>query len=88
MAAFVLAVGTPYFTQAGADGRFSIAGIPAGKYTLHVWHERGGEQAREIDVPRDGVSDISVQLDARGYKPLPHKNKFGQDYTAAGRERY
>jgi plastocyanin len=88
MAAFVIAVGTPYFVQAGADGRFSIAGVPAGKYTLHVWHERGGEQTRELDVPRDGVSDISVQLDARGYKPRPHKNKFGQDYTAAGRERY
>ena len=88
MAAFVIAVGAPYFAQAGADGRFSIPGIPAGKYKLHVWHERGGEQVRELDVSRDGASDISLQLDARGYKPVPHKNKFGQDYTAAGRERY
>jgi plastocyanin len=88
MVAFVLAIATPYFTQAGADGRFTVANVPAGRYTLRAWHDRGGEQARQLDVPAAGVSDVSVELDARGYRPVPHKNKFGQEYTTAGRDRY
>ena len=88
MTAFVIAVPTPYFTQAGADGRFTIPGVRAGRYTLHVWHERGGAHAREIEVPEGGLTGVDAQLDARGYKFVQHKNKFGQEYTTAGRDRY
>ena len=88
MAAFVLAVPTPHFTQAGADGRFTLPNVPAGKYTLRIWHDRGGEHAREIEVSGAGVSDVNVQLDARGYRHAQHKNKFGQEYTLASRDRY
>lgn len=88
MSAFVVAVPTPHFTQAGADGRFTLAGVPAGRYTLHVWHDRGGAETRAIDVPAGGVQDAEVRLDARGYKVATHKNKFGQEYTATGRDRY
>ena len=54
MTAFVIAVKTPYFTQAGTDGRFSIDKVPAGKYTIHVWHDRGGEQTTDLTVPASG----------------------------------
>src|SRR3954470_4931133 len=50
MTAFVVAVNTPYFAQAGADGRFSIGNVPAGTYTIHVWHERAAEQTGTIAV--------------------------------------
>jgi plastocyanin len=88
MVAYVMAVATPYFTQAGSDGRFAIQNVRAGRYTLHVWHERGGERTVPLDVPETGASDANVQLDARGYQPVPHKNKFGQEYTSTGRDRY
>ncbi len=30
-----------------------------------------------------------MELDARGFRWMPHKNKYGRDYpTNAGRERY
>jgi hypothetical protein len=29
-----------------------------------------------------------VQLDARGYKYVQHKNKFGKDYTSSTGDRY
>jgi plastocyanin len=87
MAAFVVAVSTPWFAQAGADGRFTIPDVPAGRYTLHAWHERGGEDKRDITVPPEGVTDLAIQLDARGYVALAHKNKFGQEY-ATETERY
>jgi len=88
MVAFIVAVPTPYVAQPNPDGRFTIASVPPGTYTLHAWHDRGGEQTSDVTVAADGRSDVTVQLDARGYRPTPHKNKFGQEYTNAGRDRY
>jgi plastocyanin len=88
MSAYVLALPTALYVQPGADGRFAIAHVPAGRYTLRVWHERGGEQARAVEVPAAGLGGVALQLDARGHRPTTHKNKFGQDYAPPGRDRY
>src|SRR5205085_5476695 len=37
MTGYVVVLKTPYYVQAGDDGRFSLAGVPAGNYTMHVW---------------------------------------------------
>jgi hypothetical protein len=87
MTGYVLAVATPYFTQPGIDGRFLLPNVPIGSYTLTVWHERAPAQTREVTVTDGGVDGLNVQLDARGYKRLAHKNKFGQEYKAGG-DRY
>jgi plastocyanin len=88
MLAFIVAVPTAFVAQPSPDGRFSIAGVPAGTYTMHAWHERGGVATREVKVEADGSSGANVTLDARGYRFVQHKNKFGQEYTNAGRDRY
>ena len=88
MTAFVLTLDTPYFTQAGDDGRFSLQGVPPGQYKMHVWHDRTSEVVKELVVPAYGMSNLRVQLDATGYKYVQHKNKFGQDYTSATGDRY
>ena len=76
-------------SHAAAEGSFAIAGVTPGRYTVHVWHERSPEVAREVTVGANGVSDVAIELDARGFRWIPHKNKHGQDYpTNAGRERY
>jgi plastocyanin len=87
MVAYVVAVATPHFAQATPDGRFHLADVQPGRYTLRSWHERGGETTREIEVTASGLADVEVTLDARGYQPVPHKNKFGQAY-APGNDRY
>jgi plastocyanin len=83
MSAFVVAVATPYFGQPGADGTFSFAAVPAGRYVLHAWHERGGETTQTFDVPAAGLKGLVVVLDARGYRPQPHRNKFGREYPTS-----
>jgi plastocyanin len=88
MVAFIIAVPTSHVVQPSPDGRFAMPNVPAGMYTLHAWHDRGGEQTAEITVDANGKSDVSVQLDARAFKLVPHKNKFGQEYTNSGRDRY
>lgn len=87
MTGFVVAVNTPYHSQPGADGRYTLDSVPAGKYIAHFWHERAPVQTMELTVPADGLSGIDARLDARGFKFAAHKNKFGQDYKASG-ERY
>ncbi len=83
MTAYVVVVNTPFHTQPGPDGRWTIPALPGGKYELHVWHERTAEYIREIEVAAASPA-LDAQLDARGYKLAEHKNKFGQDYTATG----
>ena len=88
MAAFIVAVPTPWVARPDPSGRFVIDDVPAGRYTLRAWHERGGQQARPLQVGGTAPADASVQLDARGYRPVPHRNKFGLEYGPPSGERY
>jgi len=89
MTGYVVVIRTPYYAQAGEDGRFSIAEVPAGSYLLHVWHDRAAiVPGRPVVVSAAGLVTGAVQLDARGYRFVPHKNKFGQEYTNASGDRY
>ena len=37
MAAYVMAVDSPYFARSDDSGAFTIAAVPAGTYTYHAW---------------------------------------------------
>jgi plastocyanin len=41
MAAYVMALDTPYFAVSDQRGAFSIADVPAGTYTYHAWRPGG-----------------------------------------------
>jgi len=88
MTAFVVVAPSPWYAQAGNDGRWSIAGVPAGEYTLHVWHERATPVAQKVTVPATGLGDLATTLDARGFKFAQHRNKFGKEYDKNSAVRY
>jgi plastocyanin len=88
MTSFVVVSPTPWFAQAGADGRWSIADVPAGEYTVHVWHERAEQVKQELRVGASGLGGVEVTLDARGFRFAQHKNKFGKEYDKTGKDRY
>jgi plastocyanin len=89
MSGFVIVVEGAYFTQPSADGTYAIADVAPGSYVLHVWHERAPAVTRRITVPAGGLAGLDVVLDASGYRWVPHKNKYGQEYgSGATRERY
>jgi plastocyanin len=81
MSAVVLVRDNPFYTKAASDGTFTLEGLPPGKYTVKAWHERGGEAAAEVAVPAEGRAAAELRLDASAYKQLPHKNKYGKDYS-------
>jgi len=88
MVSYVQVMGTRYYTQPVVDGSFVIEGVLPGHYTLQVWHERAPRVAEPVDVGAKGVNDIAIELDARGYHWVAHKNKKGKKYPPPGHERY
>lgn len=86
MSGFVIVRDNPYWAKVGADGRYSIADVPAGAWVVKAWHERAGESAQNAQVEDKGTLELSFTLDASKYKRAPHKNKFGKDYE--GGEKY
>ncbi len=91
MVAYVLVMENRYYAQPGSDGSFTIDNVPAGRYRLHVWHERiPSEVVKDVTAGAAAtLQDLQIALNAQGYKWQPHRNKYGRNYpTNAGRERY
>jgi len=88
MVSFVVAVPTSWAGQPQDDGRFALHDVPPGRYVLHAWHERAGEVHQNVEVREGAPVSVDLALDARGYVPTPHPNKFGLPYTPTRADRY
>ena len=87
MVSFVVAVPTRHVVTVDRTGAFTFRNVPPGVYTMHGWHERASESRTRITVSAD-VPNLVVALDARGFVPGPHLNKFGQPYATTRADRY
>ena len=50
MNAYLAVMDHPYFQVTGADGKFSLKGVPPGKYTIEAWHEKAGTQTATVEI--------------------------------------
>ena len=84
MSAVIVVVPSPFFATSVASGVFRIDNVPAGEYTLKVFHERATEKtlaALERRVTVGGDQDLgAVKISETGYLEVGHKNKHGADY--------
>lgn len=66
MHAHILVLPHPYFAVTGADGKASIADVPAGKHRVGVWSNRRKEDpaqsAQEAAVPKKGAAELRFSL--------------------------
>jgi plastocyanin len=50
MSAYILVVDTPYYAVTDQQGRYRIANVPPGTYTLHAWHESGADLTQTVTI--------------------------------------
>jgi plastocyanin len=58
MAAYIVAVDTPYFATSNKAGEFTISGVPPGQYTYHAWRSGGETLVGTVTVGGDAVLEI------------------------------
>lgn len=53
---------TPYTVLTDKDGNFTLKDVPAGSYTLKVWHEKLGETEQKIVVKAGETTKANVSM--------------------------
>jgi len=62
MTATIMVFNHPWFAVVGEDGRFELAGVPAGDRKITAWHERLGDTTRPVRVDSSGVTETNFVL--------------------------
>jgi len=62
MEAFVPVLQNPYFALSAKDGKYDIKDVPAGKYTLRIWHEKLKGEPVTVEVPEKGAVTVNFTL--------------------------
>ncbi len=62
MTAYALVAKNPFFATTKADGKFEIKNIPAGDYTVKIWHEKFGEQTKAVKVTAGAAANADASF--------------------------
>lgn len=63
MQGWIGAFNHPYFAVTGADGRFSLDGMPHGTYVIAAWHERLGTREASVTLAPRGTERVDLVLE-------------------------
>ena len=61
MLAWCFTMEHPFYGVSGADGAFSITGLPDGEYGITAWHELLGEKTGRVTV-KDGTGTLDLEF--------------------------
>ncbi len=81
MTATIVVSDTPFQTHADKAGNFSLENIPSGSFFLRAYAEEG-QVSQKIDIKNVPLK-MFLTIDAKSFKKIPHKNKFGKDYSTS-----
>lgn len=62
MRAYIGVLDHPYFAVTGADGAFTLKGLPPGTYTVEAWHETLGTQTQTVTIGERETKDIAFSF--------------------------
>jgi plastocyanin len=62
MEGFVLVLQNPHFAVSDKEGRFEIAGVPPGSYTVGVWHPKLKAAAKPVTVEAGKPASVDFTL--------------------------
>jgi hypothetical protein len=63
MHAFLWVTPHPYAVVSGADGTFTLDGVPPGTYKIKIWHELLGEKEMSVTVEANGSATLDVAFE-------------------------
>jgi plastocyanin len=66
MSAYVGVLDHPFFATSGADGTYTISGLPAGDYTIEAWHEKMGTRTQKVTVSDGGAATADFSFKPAG----------------------
>ena len=64
MHGWLVATENPYFAVTDNSGSFKLTDVPAGSYTVEVWHEKLGKSTQKVTVK--GKEDAKVSFEMAG----------------------
>jgi len=64
MHGWLVSTETPYFAVTDNSGSFKLADVPAGSYTVEVWHEKLGKSTQKVTVK--AKEDAKVNFEVAG----------------------
>ncbi len=59
MHAYLFVMDHPFFAVTDQNGDYTISGLPAGKYSLAIWHESLGKQQQDVTVADRDVEAVN-----------------------------
>ena len=62
MEGFVVVLANPYFAVSDKEGKFEIKGVPAGQYTVAVWHPKLKAQPKPVTVEAGKPATVAFDL--------------------------
>ncbi len=65
MSAWIVVAEHPYYAVTDASGKFSIADVPAGTYTVEFWQEKLGMQTKQVTVAASGTTAADFTYPAK-----------------------
>jgi len=85
MNAVIITVSTPLYAIAKEDGEVSIAGVPYGRYMLHIWSEGMGPEngkvlTRDVTIGEAATSLGVIRVPEADGQHIAHTNKYGREY--------
>jgi plastocyanin len=67
MHGYFAVVATAHHAVSGPDGKFTLTGLPPGKYTLSAWHEKFGTQTQEVTIAGNETATANFVFKATPY---------------------
>lgn len=65
MHGWLVATANPYFAVTDGSGSFKLTDVPAGSYTVEVWHEKLGKSTQKVTVKAKEDAKANFELAAK-----------------------